>query len=241
MNRKLQEYCMRKIISENCRQRDIVPDTVLETEWEDEIDDELSLYENIDEFYKKGILEETRLEMDPHYKSMEALQGELKDCLSYSISHPWYYCCFEDCHGCADYKEGIIEHYKNEHGLLDINIPPKNPYDMTYIILDELLKISCSEKFIRSKVFTVSNNSLWEVLIEKLGYEKSAKSFPSNQKPRQILEELGLLCKYRYQRKPSIGFDKRSRRIYHINKDILEHVICDSDYNDLKLKFALSP
>lgn len=241
LNRKLQEHCMKKVIIKNCKDRGINPDVILLTEWEDEIDNECEFGENVGEFHKKGILVETRLEMDPYYKSKEALQVELKNCLSCSISHPWYYCCYEDCHGCADYKEGIIEHYQNEHGLLDINIPPKNPHDMPYIILDELIKVSFSKEFIRRKVFTVSNKRLWEVLIEKLGYEKSAKSVPSNQKPRQILEELGLLGEYKYQRKPSIGFDRRSRRIYYINKDMLKRVICDTDYNDLKLKFALSP
>jgi len=241
LNRKLQEHCMKKVIIKNCKERGIDPDIVLQTAWEDEIDDGCEFNENVVEFYGKGILKETRLEMDPYYKSKEALQVELKNRLSNSISHPWYYCCFEDCRSCADYKEGIIEHYKEEHGLLDINIPPKNPYDMSYIILDELIKVSFSKEFIRRKVFTVSNNHLWEVLIEKLGYEKSAKSVPSNQKPRRILEELGLLGKYKYQRKSSIGFDRRSRRIYYINKDMLKRVICDSDYNDLKLKFSLSP
>jgi len=238
MNIELQKIQMRKIIIKNCREREIHPDTIAETDWEDLLDNSLEFSENISEFYRMGILVETR---DHNYKPTEKLQAELKFCLAKSISYPWYTCCYEDCHGCANYKEGIIEHYQEAHGLKDSMIPPENPYDMTYIVLDELINVAFSKKYIKKVYFTISNRHLWLKLIERLGYEESDDSAPSNQKPRQILDKLGLLGEHKYQRKASIGFNKHSQRVYHVNKKVLEHLIYDLDYDDLKFRFPESP
>ena len=69
-----------------------------------------------------------------------------------------------------------------------------------------------------------------------MGYEAEDKSAPSNQTPRRILDNLGLLGKHKYQARNKIGFNKHSRRVYHLNKEQLEDVIFELEFYDLKDK-----
>jgi hypothetical protein len=234
MNLGLQKYLLKKVIEKNYRARHLpqeILDELLESAWEDEIDDELELPENISCFYEKGILVNIPSEEEERWHYNDVRNDYIN-----SITMHYYHCQFDGCDFQTPIKEDMVKHFQEKHGLDDSRIPPKNPHDMTYIILDELLLIAMSKEYRKKKNFTVSNQHLWLKLIKKLGYDENDDSAPSNQKPRQILEKLGLLGKHKYQKRNKIGFDKNSRRVYHLNKEQLEDAILESEFNDLKAK-----
>jgi len=92
----------------------------------------------------------------------------------------------------------------------------------------------------RKRYIPVSNRTLHELLLQKLGFDEDDENAPSNQKPRQILDALGLLGEEKYQRINTLAFDKNSKRIYNIYKITLKRVIEDSIYKDLILKIHTS-
>lgn len=237
MNVGLQKERLKKVMEKNFRERNLPQeniDEILESAWEDHIDDELELPENITQFYKLGILKE----VIPYSISDKDYYGEVKHKLIETITQPYYHCQFDECDFQTMFKEGMIEHFQEEHGLDDSRIPPKNPHDMTYIILDELLQIALSKEYRNKKNFKVSNEHLWEEILSRLKYKKDDKSAPSNQVPRRTLEDLGLLGRNKQEMKNKIGYDKNSRRIYRINKKELEDAILESKFYDLVFKIA---
>ena len=131
----------------------------------------------------------------------------------------------------------MVIHFKTDHYfgaefIIKENIEPSS--DMEYIILSDLIRISKSKEFRRRKYFTISNTQLHDDLIKK-----SDLPF-SNQKPRKILDELGLLTPYENQRtKPTVFHPKTRTRLYNINVDKLKEVVSGTKYNDLKIKLAL--
>jgi len=238
MNEGLQVHILKKVMEKNFRERRLPQekiDEILDLAWEDHIDDTLELGENINNFYELGIL--------VHVQSEEKLEEEQQLHLNFvqknyidSITTSVYHCRVDGCDYQTLLKKEMTKHFQDVHGLDDSRIPPKNPHDMTYIILDELLLLTMSKEYRNKKNFTVSNQYLWEKLLRRLEYKAEDKTAPSNQTPRRILDDLGLLDKHKYQKRNKIGYDKNSRREYHLNKEQLEDVILGSDFHDLKYK-----
>jgi len=124
------------------------------------------------------------------------------------------------------------DHYDGEDFIIKEKIEPSS--DMEYIILSKLIRVSKSKEFRRRKYFTISNIKLYNELIKE-----SDLPF-SNQKPRKILDELGLLIPYDNQRtKPVVSHPKTRTRMYNINADRLKEVVSNTKYDDLKIKLAL--
>ena len=238
MNVGLQKRILKKVIEKNCRERRLPQeniDEILESAWEDHIDDEMELPENIGNLYERGILKKVISPYDLEEEKKERL-GELKYKLIESIAHPYYHCQVDGCNFQTILKDDMAKHFQEKHELDDSRIPPINPYDMDYIILDELVNIALDKEHKNKKNFTISNQHLWMKLIKKLGYDEHDTTAPSNQKPRQILEKLGLLGKHKYQRKNKLGYNKHSQRVYHLNVQQLKDAIYESEFDDLKDK-----
>ena len=127
MNVGLQKYVLKKVIEKNCRERQLPKeniDEIFESAWEDNIDDEAELPENIDNFYELGILEAIPLEEAErwHY---DDVQSEYIN----SITTRYYHCQVDGCDFQTLLKEDMVKHFKEEHGLDDSRIPPKNPHE----------------------------------------------------------------------------------------------------------------
>ena len=244
MNTGLQRRILEKFVINNCRERGLSQhdiDPIIEgIDWESFLDPTWTLRENKSNLFRHGIIEQlppsdeeiSDLDCEHNY----GLELKLKD----SLSHPVFQCEVEGCNYSTKSKNAMIEHYSEEHELESDYLPPINPDDMTYVILDKLIDIAQSSEFRRKRYITVSNRTLHELLLQKLGFDEDDENAPSNQKPRQILDALGLLGEEKYQRINTLAFDKNSKRIYNIYKITLKQVIEDSIYKDLILKIHTS-
>lgn len=244
MNAGLQQHVLKKVVVKNLKEHGYTQheiDPILEeTDFEALIDPSLTLGENIDGFFRLGILKAPYLS-DEEISSQEyeyAHELELK--LANSISKPYYKCEVEGCEFSTKLKNLMVDHYFEEHDLESDFILPANPDDMTYIVLEKLVDLALSTDFRRKRYVPVSNKALHELLLHRLGFEEDDKYAPSNQKPRQILDALGLLEMEKYQRINTIGFDNKSRRIYNINKNKIRSVVEGSIYKGLVLKIHTS-
>ena len=238
MNKKLQILKIKEMIKRTNKERNYRNDDNLDFDVEAHVDPELELDENINEFVEMGLIDRkfTKKEVE-YFQSEEIRRMEDKRKQKYieSLTTPYY-----KCQLCDDFithiREWMIEHLQDEHDMEEPDIPPENPNDMTYIILDELINLSQQEEFKNKKYIVVTNEFLWTQLLRRLRFKKEDKFAPSNQKPRQILDKLGILCKHKYQRMNSIGYDKKSKRIYCIYKTDLKRAVDKSDFYDLKYK-----
>ena len=125
----------------------------------------------------------------------------------------------------------MIEHFVVEHGLEDVKLRPENPDDIEYNVLNYLIiKYNKIRKKIR--YFDVSNKELWDYLRKYVDPEISS------QKPRHILNDLGLTKRGKREKK-RLGYNKGGARVYHINIKDLKKAVDDSEFDDLKLEFLL--
>jgi len=243
INKGLQIHIIKKMIKRTNKERNYRDDDNLDFDVEAWVDQELELDENINEFVKMGLIDEKFTKKEEEYLKSEEiriLKNERKQKYIDSLTTPFY-----KCHLCKDFitpvRELMEDHLQEFHGFEECDIPPENPKDMTYIILDELINLSQQEEFKDKNYIVVTNEFLWTQLLRRLGFEKEDKFAPSNQKPRQILDKLGILCKHKYQRINSIGYDKNSKRLYCIYKIDLKRAVNESDFLDLKYKFEDTP
>jgi hypothetical protein len=243
MNTGLQRRILEKFVINNCRERGLSQhdiDPIIEgIDWESFLDPTRTLRENRNNLFRHGIIEHLPSDekfSDQYYEHNYRLELKLLE----SLSNPVFQCEVEGCEYLTKSKRDMSDHYFEKHGLESDDIPPINPDDMTYIILDKLIDIAQNSEFRRKRYLTVSNKSLHELLLQKLGFDENDENAPSNQKPRQILEALGLLGEEKYQRINTVAFDKNSRKIYNIYKNTLKQVIEDSIYKGLALKIHTS-
>ena len=89
---------------------------------------------------------------------------------------------------------------------------------MDYIVLKKLIEVAFSNRYRKKKYFTISNQEIWISLCKSLGYKPNEKNAPSNQKPRQIIEKYDLLKSDKHFLKNKLGYDKKARLVYHLNK-----------------------
>jgi hypothetical protein len=243
MNTGLQRRILEKFVINNCRERGLSQhdiDPIIEgIDWESFLDPTRTLRENRNNLFRHGIIEHLPSDekfSDQYYEHNYRLELKLLE----SLSNPVFQCEVEGCEYSTKSKRDMSDHYFEKHGLESDDIPPINPDDMTYIILDKLIDIAQNSEFRRKRYLTVSNKSLHDLLLQKLGFDENDENAPSNQKPRQILEALGLLGEEKYQRINTVAFDKNSRKIYNIYKNTLKQVIEDSIYKGLALKIHTS-
>jgi len=240
MNLSLQTHIFRKKIINSHLEHGMNFDDVINSDWEDYLDPTLEFSENLEILLEHGIIVgsiHTSKEQDEEIRMME---NKRKQKYIDSLTTPYY-----KCQLCDEFvtpnRDFMLEHLQEEHNLEECNIPPENPQDMTYIILDELITLSQQEEFKNKKYIVVTNEFLWTQLLIKLGVRKEDKLAPSNQKPRQILDKLGILYKHKYQRINSIGYTKKAKRRYCIYKTDLKRAVNESDFLDLKYKFEDTP
>ena len=235
----MQISLIKKLIKKTYEKRIIKDDDVLDFDVESYVDSSLEYGENLTLFIERGLIDE-KYSKEEEYEEIRILENQRMEKYIESMSTRCYVCQL-----CDDFvtpvKDFMIEHLQEEHGLEECDIPPTNPNDFTYIILDELMRLSQTKEFKHKEYIVVSNEFLWTQLLMRLGVKKEDKFAPSNQKPRQILDSLGILCKHKYQRKNSIGYNNKSKRIYRIYKTDLERAVFESDFGDLKYKFDLTP
>lgn len=146
-----------------------------------------------------------------------------------SISTTWYQCC--ECNNyITQFKNEMITHFKKKHNADYSNIK-LDPYpyenEMDYLILKKLVETYESQT--KNKFICISN----QILCETLG------AGVNNQKPRRILEDLGLLTKEKYQRKWNISYDTDGKRIYYVSINRLKDVVFSTIYDDLKIRLGL--
>ena len=247
MNKGLQIYKLTEIIKKQYKDSNIDPDDAIE-QMKENFDSTLGLSENIWNLTKLGILEEKI----PDAKTIEEMEQDerekIKDAIKEVLTTRYFHC--HQCDYTTRFKDEIIEHLAEEHGFEEVDLPPVDKYNMGYIILDELLRLARTKEFKGKKNFPVKNRYLWLKLLKRLSYEENDENAPSNQKPRKILDDLGLLGKIPSRRRnalddlgllgkiPSrrrnaLGYDKNARRVYWISKKKLEDAIYESEFWDL--------
>lgn len=240
MNLGLQKHIIRKIIIKSHKEQGMDYDDVIDSDWEAYLDPTLELDENIGILVEHGIIIGGKSSAKEQDEEIKFAMNDRKSKVISSITTPHY-----KCQLCDDFvtpvKDFMIEHLQEVHGLEDFEIPPKNPHDFTYIILDELMRLSQTKEFKHKDYIVVTNEHLWGKLLSRLGVKKDDEFAPSNQKPRQILDKLELLQKHKYQRINSIGYDNKARRIYCIYKSDLERAVYKSDFDDLKYRYEYTP
>jgi hypothetical protein len=243
LNKGLQIHIIKKLIKRTNKERNYRDDDNLDFDVWAYVDSTLELDENINEFVEMGLIDiKLTQKMEEHLQSelLRRQENENKQKYIDSLTTPYY-----KCHFCDEYitpvKDLMLEHLQEEHHLEECDIPPENPKDMTYIILDELISLSQQKEFKNKRYIVVTNEFLWKQLLRRIGAKKEDKSAPSNQKPRQILDKLGILCKHKYQRINSIGYTKKAKRRYCIYKTDLKRAVNKSEFNDLKYKFEDTP
>jgi hypothetical protein len=233
MNEKLQKINFKRMILAENKNEDIDTD-VLIGQLGYELDSTLSFTENLHLLIDKGIIKDDLPEVDEMEKDFNY---EIKHHLVDSLKYPFYHCDYENCDFETQNNDDMIEHFIEEHNLDENLIPYENPDNMDYIVLKKLIEVAFSKKYRKKKYFTISNREIWITLCESLGYKPNEKNAPSNQKPRQIIEKYGLLKSDRYTRKNILGFDKKARRIYHLNKIQLKKAVNMSDFVELIGKY----
>jgi hypothetical protein len=138
---------------------------------------------------------------------------------------------------------GIIQHFKGKPYMLQVKefLEQKAPVfvverfqSMEYVILEALvnrLMESGIDKY--RATFDVTNEELYSVLLDSLGYMPGEKYAPADTKPRKILDSLRLL-----EKKENLGYRLGGKRVYHINTTELAEVIRDHGYDDLLKKVS---
>ncbi len=170
MNIKSQIAFMRVLIKKNYKATNRNYDEIVDNDWEAEMDPTLEFGENVTLFYELGILEGPLL--GEHNKEEEKrILGDLKQKYRDSLTPLYYKCAF--CDDFYTYAKILMEeHLREFHDMEGCDIPPDNPYDMTYIIIDELINTSQSKEFKNKQYITVSNEFLWKQLLKRLGYNE---------------------------------------------------------------------
>jgi len=129
---------------------------------------------------------------------------------------------------------GIIRHFKGDSYAKKVKkyIGEKAPVlqlehvrTMEHIVLNAIVSKCQNEK---TAFVDVSNKDLHQDLLVQLGMNIGDKYAPSDQKPRRILDSLGLTSK-----KENIGMMHGGNRVYHINTDELVNVLKINNYSDL--------
>jgi len=132
---------------------------------------------------------------------------------------------------------GIIKHFLGDDyaGKVKEYIQQKAPVlqlehvkTMEYIVLDTIVSKCMNEK---TSFVDVLNKELYTDLLSQLGMSADDKYAPSDQKPRKILDSLGLTG-----RKENLGKMHGGNRVYHINTDELVNVLESNNYTDLLKK-----
>lgn len=132
---------------------------------------------------------------------------------------------------------GIIKHFLGDiyAGMVKRYIQQKAPVlqlehikTMEYIVLDTIVSKCMNEKTL---FVDVVNKELYTNLLSQLGMSADNKYAPSDQKPRKILDSLGLTG-----RKENLGKMHGGNRVYHINTDELINVLESNNYTDLLAK-----
>jgi hypothetical protein len=132
---------------------------------------------------------------------------------------------------------GIIRHFKGfEYAKqVESHIANKAPVlQLEYVRSMELIVLTsivneCKNK--ETEIVKISNSDLYEDLINSLKLGAADKYAPSDQKPRKILDNLGLTC-----RKDNLGYNKAGRRVYRIYTKELVNVLEIHGYNKLLKK-----
>lgn len=230
MNKGLQIYKLTEIIKKQYKDSNIDPDDAIE-QMKENFDSTLGLSENIWNLTELGILEEKI----PDAKTIEEMEQDerekIKDAIKEVLTTRYFHC--HQCDYTTRFKDEIIEHLAEEHRFEEVDLPPVDKYNMGYIILAELLRLARTKEFKGKKNFPVKNRYLWLKLLKRLSYEENDENAPSNQKPRKILDDLGLLGKIPSRRRNALGYDKNARRVYWISKKQLEDAIYESEFWDL--------
>jgi hypothetical protein len=115
---------------------------------------------------------------------------------------------------------GIIQHFKGKPYMLQVKkfLEDKAPVaqldrvqSMEMVILKTIAN-ECTGLTDPNGFVDIENETLYKALLDAFDYLPSDRYAPSNQKPRKILDNLGLTSK-----KENLGWVHSGRRVYHIN------------------------
>jgi len=132
---------------------------------------------------------------------------------------------------------GIIQHFKGKPYALGVKrfleekapvVQVERPYTMEYIILKAIAeKYKGLDRY--SSIVDVENEELYNALLNGFDCLPSDRYAPSNQKPRQILDNLGLTLK-----KENLGWvGGKGTRLYHVYTEDFVRIVREHGYNDI--------
>lgn len=135
---------------------------------------------------------------------------------------------------------GIINHFKGSEYSNKVKqyIIEKAPLmQMEYVqTMEDIILNTILEKYIekQSSMIDIDNEELYIRLLNDLGMDKKDKYAPSDQKPRKILDHLGLTLKAE-----NLGYNSRGARRFHINSKQFIHKLDEPEYKKIKEKIPI--
>lgn len=128
---------------------------------------------------------------------------------------------------------GIISHFKGDDYSKKVKqyISEKAPLEVEEhtLTMEEIILKTIVKRYTGEPLITIENEELYLNLWQKLGFTSPDDRYaPSNQKPRKILDNLGLINK-----KENLGYIAGGKRKYHINVEELKSVLKSGGYEKL--------